>query len=531
MKVAAYCRVSTDKDDQSNSLENQIKFFYEYIKNHPDWELSKIYYDEGASGTSIKKRPEFNNMIEDAENGKVNLIVTKEVSRFARNTVDTLNYTRLLKAKNVGVLFINDNINTLDNDGEFRLSIMASVAQEESRKISARVKWGIMRQMREGFVFSSPMIGYDYNKGVLTVNEEEAEIVKRIFDLYVNHGYGSGKIAEILTSENTPTCKRIKKWSSTLILRILKNEKYVGDLIQQKRITSDYLTHSIVVNEEDKLYFRDHHEPIVARAIWDKAQQIISDKRNNTSADSLGRSNRYWCSGKVRCGICGNTCVTKTKKAIYGTIRIYRCAGHAEHSFCEGNSCCNRSYIDERILLSCMRVVAKNLSPSISIVLKDIRDAYEYSRRRNDSADKLSELYKKINNLEQKKKKLLDLLIEDVISKEDYQRSVAELSCKTSGIKLDIDKITIENSFNKDKAYSEIEISVSSYLKQEIITRDLYKEILDKILIYPENKIDVQIKEEEKPFSVKYSRSGRGTQYVVDCVLQNANIAGEQRNA
>ena len=184
INVAAYCRVSTDSDDQMNSFENQVSFFNEYIQRNPNWNLVHIYTDEGLSGTSVKKRKGFNTMIEDAKAGKINLIITKEVSRFARNTVDTLHYTRELGRINVGVYFINDNINTLDSDGEFRLSIMASVAQEESRKTSMRVKWGMKRQMERGFVFAPPMIGYDLCNGALTINEEEAKVVRKIFDLY-----------------------------------------------------------------------------------------------------------------------------------------------------------------------------------------------------------------------------------------------------------------------------------------------------------------------------------------------------------
>lgn len=212
MKVAAYCRVSTDSEDQINSLENQIAFFNEYIQRNSNWTLVEIYSDEGITGTSVVKRTGFNSMIQDAKSGKIDLILTKEVSRFARNTVDTLNYTRELRKINVGVYFINDNINTMDLDGEFRLSIMASVAQEESRKISLRTSFGMRHQMRKGFVFSSPLIGYDLNNGVLTVNEEEAKIIRRIFDLYVNQKFGSSKIAQILSAENMPLCKRIKSW-------------------------------------------------------------------------------------------------------------------------------------------------------------------------------------------------------------------------------------------------------------------------------------------------------------------------------
>ena len=188
LKVAAYARVSTDKDDQANSLENQKQYFQSYILNHEDWDFVDVYFDEGISGTQTKKRLGFNKMIDDAENGDIDLIITKEVSRFARNTVDTLSYTRRLKDSGIGVIFTLDNIDTRQSDGEFRLTIMASIAQEESRKTSERVKWGQKRQMEKGVVFGRDLLGYTVKNGVLYINEEEVPVVRAIFHKYTNEG-------------------------------------------------------------------------------------------------------------------------------------------------------------------------------------------------------------------------------------------------------------------------------------------------------------------------------------------------------
>ena len=184
--VASYCRVSTDKEDQANSFASQQRYFKEYIDRQPDWELYRVYADEGITGTSTKKRVQFNHMISDAKMGKFQIILTKEVSRFSRNILDTIGYTRELKALGVGVLFMNDGINTLEPDAELRLSIMGSIAQEESRKTSTRVKWGQTRQMERGVVFGRSMLGYDVKDGTLTINPEGAELVRLIF-----HKYGS----------------------------------------------------------------------------------------------------------------------------------------------------------------------------------------------------------------------------------------------------------------------------------------------------------------------------------------------------
>ena len=243
IKVASYCRVSTDKDDQANSFEAQQRYFKEYIARQPDWELYEVYADEGITGTSTKKRTAFNRMIHDAHMGKFRLIITKEVSRFSRNILDTIAYTRELRRLGVGVLFMNDAINTLEPDAELRLSIMGSIAQEESRKTSSRVKWGQTRQMERGVVFGTSLLGYDVKDGQLIVNPEGAELVRLIFHKYGIEKKGTTVIARELREAGYKTCQGNAKWTNSQILKILRNEKYVGDLVQKKSFTPDYLTH------------------------------------------------------------------------------------------------------------------------------------------------------------------------------------------------------------------------------------------------------------------------------------------------
>ena len=241
-RVAAYCRVSTDNDDQANSFESQQRYFRQYIERNPDWELYAIFADEGISGTNTKKRKEFNRMIACAKNGDFDLIITKEISRFARNTLDSIFYTRDLKKHGVGVIFLNDNINTLDGDAELRLAIMSSIAQEESRKTSERVKWGQKRQMEQGVVFGRSMLGYDVKDGKMTINEDGAKIVRLIFRKFVDEGKGTHVIARELREEGINPM-RVKEWSNTVILRVIRNEKYCGDLVQKKTFTPDFLSH------------------------------------------------------------------------------------------------------------------------------------------------------------------------------------------------------------------------------------------------------------------------------------------------
>lgn len=286
-RVAAYCRVSTDQEDQINSLESQQRYFRQYIQNHQDWELFAVFADEGLSGTNTKKRKAFHHMIDCARSGKLDLIITKEISRFARNTLDSIAYTRELKRLGVGVIFMNDNINTLDGDAELRLAILSSIAQEESRRTSQRVKWGQKRRMEQGVVFGRSMLGYDVKNGNLIINPEGAEVVRLIFQKYVWEGKGTHVIArELLEAGIHPM--RSEKWSNTVILRLLRNEKYCGDLVQKKTYTPDYLSHDKKYNkgQEEFVIIKNHHQPIISRELFDEANRILDERRNREKEKS-----------------------------------------------------------------------------------------------------------------------------------------------------------------------------------------------------------------------------------------------------
>ena len=321
IKVASYCRVSTDKDDQANSFESQQRYFRAYIDRQPEWELYQIYADEGITGTSTKKRAAFNQMIADARMGKFERILTKEVSRFSRNILDTIAYTRELKALGVGVLFLNDGISTLEPDAELRLSIMGSIAQEESRKTSSRVKWGQTRRMEQGVVFGRSLLGYDVKDGRLTVNPEGAELVRLIFHKYGVEKKGTTVIARELREAGYRTHRGGIRWNGSCIVKLLKNEKYVGDLIQKKTITPDYLTHAKKANhgEEELVIIRDHHPPIIDQELWDVVQEELK-KRNRNGALGAGHSNRYIFSGKIKCGECGASFVSRQRKRKDGSL-------------------------------------------------------------------------------------------------------------------------------------------------------------------------------------------------------------------
>ena len=347
MKVAAYCRVSTELDDQQNSLANQKEYFKTFIKQKEafDWEFAGIYADEGISGTSMNKREAFLQMIEDAKNGKMDLILTKEVSRFARNTVDALIVIRTLKTYGVGVFFIIDHIDTRESDGEIRLTLMASLAQEESRKISERVKWGQKRQMEKGVVFGRSLLGYRLKNGILEVEETEAKLVRKIYDMFVNEQMGTNAIAKKLNESGYLT-GRGNTWSNVAVRRILQNEKYVGDLVQKKTYTPDYLTHRKKKNvgQEAFVIKKNHHVPIVSREQFDAAQRQFS---KSVFIEAEKYKNRYWCSGKIICGICGNPYVSRVRMRKDGSVsHRWLCICAVRYGRKE-NGCKGRSLDDE----------------------------------------------------------------------------------------------------------------------------------------------------------------------------------------
>jgi DNA invertase Pin-like site-specific DNA recombinase len=319
-RVAAYCRVSTDKDDQRNSFESQKIYFKEYIERREGWTLTDIYADEGITGTSTKRRDGFNRMIADARKGLFELVLTKEVSRFSRNILDAVSYTRLLKSLGIGVLFMNDGISTLEPDAELRLSIMASVAQEESRKTSERVKWGQRRQMERGVVFGPSLLGYTVAGGRISIEPQGAAIVREIYRLFTQERRGTRAIAQRLTDMGCDTAGGRTAWSSATVLKIIKNEKYCGDLKQRKTVTPDYLTHKKVPNRDPEalILLRDHHEPIVSRALWESAQQELR-RRTPSGCPASSRGSRYALSGKVTCGDCGAPFICRTRKRSNGT--------------------------------------------------------------------------------------------------------------------------------------------------------------------------------------------------------------------
>lgn len=305
-RVAAYARVSTDSDEQSGSYAAQVEFYTRYITDNPDWEFVSVYADEGISGTNTKKREGFNRMVEDAMNGKIDLILTKSISRFARNTVDTLTTVRKLKEKGIEVYFEKENIRTLDAKGEVMITIMSSLAQEESRSISENVRWGKRRSMEEG-KFSlcyKHFLGYEKGEdGLPKIVECEARIIREIYQRFLD-GKNASEIADYLTAKGVPTPKGRRKWCASTIMSILQNEKYKGDALLQKTYTSDFLTKKQKKNhgEVAQYYIRNSHPAIIDPDTFELVQQEIGRRRPNRR--KLYKSSIF--ATKIVCEDCGS---------------------------------------------------------------------------------------------------------------------------------------------------------------------------------------------------------------------------------
>lgn len=418
LRVAAYCRVSTDKEDQQHSLESQLRYFGDYIGARADWTMAGMYADEGLSGTGTRKRAAFRQMMADAREGRLDLILTKEVSRFARNTVDALESTRTLRRCGVGVVFLSDNIDTRENDGELRLTIMASIAQEESRRTSQRVKWGQKRRMEQGVVFGNNSIyGFDLQGGQLRVVEREAEVVRAIYRKYVTEGKGTHVIArELYEAGVDPPASPSGRWSPAMVRRVLRNEKYCGDLVQKKEITVDFLTHLRRENrgEEELVCLHDHHEAILPRAVWEQAQKELQRRRGGRS----GTGRRCWCSGKVRCGLCGGRFVLRTARRPNGDqYRGWICSSHV---YRREKQPCPAGMVNQKTLEACVGFVFGLLLPCPDEAARRLAEELD-GLPGGEKRERRARMAGQLEKLQQRKVRMLDAYFDGTIEKKEME--------------------------------------------------------------------------------------------------------------
>ena len=501
-RVAAYCRVSTDNEDQANSFESQQRYFRQYIEHHPDWQLYEIFADEGITGTNTKKRKEFNRMIGCAKNGDFDLIITKEISRFARNTLDSIYYTRDLKKSGVGVIFMNDGINTLDGDAELRLAIMASIAQEESRKTSERVKWGQKRQMEQGVVFGRDMVGYDVRGGKLYINEDGAKIVQLIFHKFVNEGKGTHVIARELREAGIAPMRHVKHWSNTVILRMLRNEKYCGDLVQKKTYTPDFLSHEKKYNhgQEEFVIIRNHHEPIIPREVFDQANRILDERALNPEIKAK-HCNRYLFSGKIKCGHCGASYVARYRKRQDGTeYKTWRCVEGAKHgrphTDAAGNMIgCSGPSIRNEDALHIMELVCRQLTIDRNQIAENLLGTIDRVLHAEQTVIDSSTLDKQIQTAKQKRTGLIDLYTSGDIDGEEFSALRTKYDDEIRNLQAMAESMEMQQALaaQQQQTLAEIRSAVEELIGGVQYEDEFYKHLLDKMVVHDTDHIDVYL--------------------------------------
>jgi len=496
-RVAAYCRVSTEQDDQLNSLENQKNYFEKYINSNLDWEFCGLYVDEGISGTNAEKRTGFQKMVADAENKKFDLLLTKEISRFARNTLDSIFYTRKLKGLGVGVVFMNDNINTLDNDAELRLTIMSSIAQEESRKTSERVRWGQKRRMEQGFAFGARAIGYNMNGGKLTINEDEAKTVRLIFDLYLS-GMGVQLVNKELENRAILAPNGGECWENITILRILKNEKYIGVLKQKKRITVDYLSHKRKINDGEEKYIivENNHPPIIEKEIFDRVQNELARRRSATVEKSR-YSNRHIWSGKVKCAYCNSTFKRRNNSKPNSPKFIWQCSEASKYGKEKINTRgekvgCNCKPVPEWILqenfLAVLNVVIENKDFVVRELKERVRRAIAECPNKGDE---LNEVLANIDKVADKKSRLIEMHLDGLISLVEYKKAYAGYEKQQEHLQKRLSVLDSENKLAEDlkQKLDNIDQAVENLAQLKEFSDSVCGELLAKVVVEGREKI------------------------------------------
>ena len=420
IRVAAYARVSTDHEEQQSSFESQQKYYYEKITNNPNWTFAGIYADEGISGTQTLKRENFLRMIRDVEEGKIDMLLTKSISRFARNTVDTLKYVRLLKSKNVPILFEEENILTTDMPGELLLTVLSSVAQQEIETMSSHIRLGNkMKAERGEMIGFNGIYGYDCDtkKNLMTINEKEAKIVRMIYKMYLE-GTGCNRITTVLSDMGIPSPRGKKKWQYSTINKILKNEKYIGDLEMGKSYTVDPISHKRKINngEEDKFYVKDHHEPIISKEDFNKVQEMFKAKQSNSTFKKVPINKVYTFTGKFRCSFCGEPFI---KKSSYRNKSVWACKSFIKigRYLCPNSKVAYEDIIKKGFIQGVNLLLNRN-DFNIEEFIKELSDVLD--------EDKISVALRKAQNdkydLESKMSKLIDLVLDNKIDSETFNK-------------------------------------------------------------------------------------------------------------
>lgn len=492
MNIAAYCRVSTDKSDQLNSLETQKEFFLEYTKRTGD-NLIKLYADEGISGTKIKNRKEFQRMLADAEKGLFDMVVVKDISRFARNTVDLLQSVRKLKSLGIETQFLTANMTSMGNS-EFVLTIFGALAQEESANTSKRIKFGKKMNAEKGRV---PNIVFGYDKTIgdyftLSINEIEAKAIRQIFQWYTEEGYGGSKIANMLNERGIKT-KRGNNWSQNAVCRILTNEIYTGKIINGKEEIADFLTGQRKEKDESEWLVTIRPElRIIEEEVFDKAQDILKGRHDSFKITHERQSNKYLFSTLIKCKECGWS-FRRTVRQYKNTYVRWVCSGHNGKG---ADSCPNAVTVDEEELIQALQEYFQEILSKkkkvINYVIKEFQRVY---KAKDENIEYEKQLNTELNKLRKSREKYMDMYTDDLISRE-------ELNEKIGGMRKEIERLENELkmvSYHLTKG-EQLEVILNSTFKQLEDITDVHemtnaqlKRLINKIEVDKDGNVDIYL--------------------------------------
>ncbi len=503
IRACAYCRVSTDNEEQKTSYDSQRIHYKNMIEENPNYEFVGIYADEGITGTQTKKREQFNQMMSDALNGKIDLILAKSISRFARNTVDTLNCVRLLREHNVDVYFEKENIHTLGLSNELFLTLYSAFAQAESESISENVKAGVRMKMKRGeLVGKYAPFGYLYDKekDIIIPDESKKDIVTYIFEEY-SKGVGFRTIALQLNQLGIPSPSNLK-WCHASVRRIIINEKYVGDLKSGKYYTENVLTHKKKVNygEKEQYFTSNHHEPIISRELWDKCQEILTIRskivKPNGNRDKF--SKKYAFSSKIFCGICGERFIRRSYKIKSSgkEVAYWICRSHRNKIDCSNLIHYKQEELEDIFVIAYNKLF-QDSEKYINSFMKKVNEVI------NENQDDFNhkKIQDEISKLENKLSNLIDLQLDGSISKEILNQKNIEISNKIKEYEQQL-KDTENIELNRKQKLEQID-KISNTLKQyKGITKfneEVFNSLVDKIIIGEKSEIG-----EEDFYKIKF---------------------------
>jgi DNA invertase Pin-like site-specific DNA recombinase/uncharacterized Zn finger protein len=493
MNIAAYCRVSTDKEDQLNSLETQKEFFLEYTKRTGD-NLIKLYADEGISGTKIKNRKEFQRMLADAEKGLFDMVVVKDISRFARNTVDLLQSVRKLKALGIETQFLTANMTSMGNS-EFVLTIFGALAQEESANTSKRIKFGKKMNAEKGRV---PNIVYGYDKTIgdyfnLSINEDEAKVIRQMFTWYNEEGYGGAKIANMLNDRGIKT-KRGNNWSQNSVCRILTNEIYTGKIINGKEEIADFLTGQRKEKDESEWLVTVRPElRIIDDETFDKAQEILKGRHDSFKLTHERQSNKYLFSTLIKCKDCGWS-FRRTVRQYKNTYVRWVCSGHNGRG---ADSCPNAVTVDEEELIQVLQEYFQDvLSKKKKVIDHVIKEFQRVYKAKDENIEYEKELNAELNKLRKSREKYMDMYTDDLISREELNEKIGSMRKEIERLENELKMV----SYHLTKG-EQLEAILNSTFKQMEDITDVHdmtntqlKRLINKIEVDKDGNVDIYLR-------------------------------------